>query len=115
MNFDVRWVKFNANVSGFFRVAYSPKMSALLGQAIKNLEIPPADRFNIGAFPSLRDSSVLSLYFYIIENDAFALARSGAISLVQALEIAQHYVNENHFTVWFDLAFNINDVRFLFD
>lgn len=44
------------------------------------------------------------------ESDAFALARSGQISLVQALQLAQNYIHEEDYTVWSDLSSNLADV-----
>jgi len=48
-----------------------------------------------------------------VQNDAFALAKSGAIPLSQALALAQNYVNETDFTTWSDLTANLESVASL--
>jgi puromycin-sensitive aminopeptidase len=96
VNSKDEWVKFNAGQSGFYRVAYPKEMSARLGDAIKNNDLPAADRHGI-------------------QSDAFALARAGSIPLAQALALAQNYVNETDFTVWTDLSANLGEISTLLD
>lgn len=104
-----RWIKFNAGQSGFYRVAYSPLMSERLGKAILNGELSAADRLGIRMHPS--DRILVHVSHVEIESDAFALARAGHISLVQALQVAQNFVHEDDYTVWSDLSQNLGDVR----
>jgi len=88
------WVKFNAGQSGFFRVKYSEELSTRLGSAIKDLSLSTGDRLGV-------------------QNDAFALAKSGAIPLTQALALVQNYVNETEYTTWSDLSSNLDAVSSL--
>lgn len=82
------WFKVNSNQTGFYRVNYSPADWAKLHPAIQGMMIPATDRL-------------------VIQNDAYALSRSGYISPTQFLSLANSYIGETNATVWADLALNL--------
>ncbi|PRP78523.1 hypothetical protein PROFUN_13580 [Planoprotostelium fungivorum] len=86
-----RWIKVNADSSGFFRVRYSSDLAAKLTGPIQNMELGPVDRIGI-------------------QGDAFALSVAGLAPLSEALNLARAYVNETEYTVWADLAGNLAKV-----
>jgi len=45
-----------------------------------------------------------------VVGDAFALAKSGDIPLVQAMTLAKAFHNEDNYTVWSDLTDNLMQV-----
>lgn len=100
---STEWVKFNAGQSGFYRVQYSSALSERVAASIKSGSLPASDRLGLGTrlCQSLLTSSV---------EDAFALALSGATSLVQALSLAASYVDETDFVVWTTLSDNLGTV-----
>jgi aminopeptidase N len=85
------WVKFNSGQSGVYRVQYSTTLLNKLVPAIASNFLDAVDRLGI-------------------QNDAFALAHSGHISLSEALSLALSYENESNYTVWSDLTDNLNTV-----
>jgi len=85
------WAKFNAGQKGFFRVEYSADLSAKLSTAVESLALSPIDRLGV-------------------VGDAFALAKSGDIPLVQAMNLAKAFRNEENYTVWSDLTDNLLQV-----
>jgi len=82
------WIKVNPLQTGFFRVKYPSEEQARLRAPIENLVLPPADRLGI-------------------QNDAFALMRSGHIPATEFLSIVETYGNETDASVCEDLATNI--------
>eukprot|EP01101_Sappina_pedata_P008253 TRINITY_DN452_c0_g2_i3.p1 TRINITY_DN452_c0_g2~~TRINITY_DN452_c0_g2_i3.p1 ORF type:complete len:626 (+),score=222.47 TRINITY_DN452_c0_g2_i3:281-2158(+) len=87
------WLKLNASETSFFRVNYSPELLERLSVAVARGEIKvPSDRLEI-------------------QNDAFALSRSGVIETTHALNLASKFTQEADYTVWGDLANNINSVE----
>ncbi|XP_019614242.1 PREDICTED: puromycin-sensitive aminopeptidase-like isoform X6 [Branchiostoma belcheri] len=82
------WVKLNPGTVGFYRTQYSSDMLDRLLPAIKDQSLPPRDRLGI-------------------QNDLFALAKSGVASTVDILRVMEAFVNESNYTVWSDLAANI--------
>jgi len=86
-----RWIKANADSSGFFRVRYSSDLMSKLTAPVMNLELGPVDRIGI-------------------QGDAFALSVAGLVPLSDALNLARAYTNETEYTVWADLAGNLAKV-----
>ncbi|KAJ3333624.1 Aminopeptidase 2 mitochondrial, partial [Kappamyces sp. JEL0680] len=74
---DTSFYKLNANVSGFYRVLYSNEQLKTLAKALEH---------NIASFSTQDRIGIIS--------DAFALARSGLGSTVDALEVLKGYKGE---------------------
>jgi aminopeptidase N len=89
------WVKINAGQGGFYRVKYSPHLNHKLGEAIAANQISGRDRLGI-------------------VNDSFSLAQAGLIKLTQALDLVQHFSDEEDYTVWSNISENLNIVSALF-
>ena len=89
-----QWIKVNALQTGFFRVKYSPEEQNRLLDPIKNQMLPAADRLGL-------------------QNDAFALMRSGHISATEFLSVAEAYTNETNASVCEDLAANLSTFDYL--
>ncbi|MEE2884427.1 MAG: M1 family metallopeptidase [Chloroflexota bacterium] len=89
-----QWIKVNALQTGFFRVKYSPEEQTRLLDPIKNQMLPAADRLGL-------------------QNDAFALMRSGHISATEFLSVAEAYTNETNASVCEDLAANLSTFDYL--
>lgn len=83
------WVKLNTGAVGFYRTQYSSDMLAALLPGIQNQKLPPRDRLGL-------------------QNDLFALARSGELSTVEVLRVAQAFSTETNYTVWSDLSGNLS-------
>ncbi|XP_066305336.1 puromycin-sensitive aminopeptidase-like [Branchiostoma lanceolatum] len=88
------WVKLNPGTVGFYRTQYSKDMLDRLLPAIKDQSLPPRDRLGI-------------------QNDLFALAKSGVASTVDILRVMEAFVNESNYTVWSDLSANIGSLSTL--
>eukprot|EP01127_Copromyxa_protea_P012138 TRINITY_DN3126_c0_g1_i1.p1 TRINITY_DN3126_c0_g1~~TRINITY_DN3126_c0_g1_i1.p1 ORF type:complete len:867 (-),score=252.09 TRINITY_DN3126_c0_g1_i1:54-2654(-) len=88
---STEWVKFNAGQSGFYRVQYSPALAERVAASVKSGALPAEDRLGL-------------------VEDAFALALSGATSLVQALALTASYTNEDDYVVWSTISENIGTV-----
>ena len=86
------WYKVNADQTGFFRVNYTGDDWQRLAPAISTLELPATDRLGI-------------------QNDAYALSRSGLLPVTQFLELAGSYSGETDASVWSDLASNLRDIE----
>ncbi len=86
------WTKLNVGETGFFRVDYPAQMLAALRQPVKEKNISPIDRLGL-------------------VRDAFALAEAGQLPTVQALELAEAYVNETDYTVWVELVSGLAGVK----
>ena len=82
------WIKVNPLQTGFFRVKYPPEEQAKLRAPIENLVLPAADRLGL-------------------QNDAFALMRSGHIPATEFLSMAEAYRNETDASVCEDLSANL--------
>jgi glutamyl aminopeptidase len=80
---NYKWIKFNANTTGVYRVHYdNENWQALIAQLQRNHTVfSVADR-----------AGLLS--------DAFALARSGHIDATVALNMSQYLINEVEFVPW---------------
>lgn len=87
------WLKLNSDQTGFYRVYYqSEELRNNLVKGLKNSEfLSVTDRLGI-------------------QNDAVALARAGVMKTVEALELLNAYNNEDDYTVWADLTFNLNSI-----
>ena len=83
------WIKVNPLQTGFFRVKYPPEEMARLRGPIENRVLPAADRLGI-------------------QNDAFALMRSGHIPATEFLSTAEAYRAESDASVCEDLALNLS-------
>ena len=89
---DDGWFKVNAGQTGFYRVNYDNEDWQRLVPAVRSLELPATDRLGI-------------------QNDAYALARSGLAPITQFLDLARSYVDEDDASVWSDLASNLRDIE----
>ena len=89
---DDGWFKVNAGQTGFYRVNYDNEDWQRLVPAVRSLELPATDRLGI-------------------QNDAYALARSGLAPVTQFLDLARSYVDEDDASVWSDLASNLRDIE----
>ena len=88
------WVKLNAGQTGFFRVAYTEEEWRRLGEAIAAGALPPVDRLGL-------------------QNDAYALVKSGHLPATVFLELAESFVGETDAIVWGDLAANLRGLESL--
>ncbi|MBI1838871.1 MAG: M1 family metallopeptidase [Candidatus Colwellbacteria bacterium] len=88
------WIKFNINESGFFRTNYSDNLRKALEDSVKTKRLGAGDRLGL-------------------IRDIMALTESGKIPTVKALEFAKHYKNETDYTVWLELASDLNKIHFL--
>ena len=86
------WVKLNAGQTGFFRVAYREEEWRRLGEAIADGALPPVDRLGL-------------------QNDAYALVRSGHLPATVFLELAKSFTGETDAIVWGDLAANLRGLE----
>ena len=86
------WIKINPGQTGFFRVHYPPAEWERLREAVANREVSATDRLGL-------------------QNDAYALVRSGILPASQFLELAEAYKGEVDVTVWGDLAANLGGLE----
>ena len=86
------WYKVNADQTGFYRVNYTSDDWGRLAPAISSQALPATDRLGI-------------------QNDAYALSRSGSLPITQFLELAESYAGETDASVWSDLASNLRDIE----
>ncbi|CAG2104297.1 unnamed protein product [Medioppia subpectinata] len=75
------WIKLNPNCVGVYRVHYSQELLNLLLPAVANKTLPPLDRLGL-------------------QNDLFALVKSGQTSTVDILKLMDSFANEDDYTVW---------------
>jgi puromycin-sensitive aminopeptidase len=88
------WIKFNGLQTGFYRVLYSSEEWERLSTAVRNLELPATDRLGL-------------------QNDAYALMRSGFAPATLFLSIADSYQGETDASVWGDLSANLRSLESL--
>ena len=88
------WVKLNAGQTGFFRVAYAEEEWRRLGEAVAAQSLPPVDRLGL-------------------QNDAYALVKSGRLPAAVFLDLAESYAGERDAVVWGDLAANLRGMESL--
>ena len=86
------WLKLNAGQTGFYRVSYGEDEWARLGEAIAAQELPPVDRLGL-------------------QNDAYALVKSGRLPATVFLSLAESFVGETDAIVWGDLAANLKGLE----
>ncbi len=91
-----KWVKLNSNEAGFFRTAYSESMRAALAYPLQNKTLPVRDRLGL-------------------MRDVAALAETGELSSVDALNFASQYVQEDAYVVWGSVAGALSKIHSLLD
>ena len=85
------WVKINPEQTGFFRVNYNDNNWESLRNAIAEKLLPPADRVGL-------------------QNDAFALSKSGLMPITRLLNICLAFKGETNAIVWQDLYANLKSI-----
>ena len=88
------WVKVNAGQTGFFRANYSVAEWDRLKEAVRSKQLPAVDRLGL-------------------QNDAYALMRSGRLPATVFLSLAEAFVDETDAPVWGDLAGNLRGLEAL--
>ncbi|GJP41930.1 hypothetical protein CLOM_g1545 [Closterium sp. NIES-68] len=88
------WLRVNAGQTGIFRVNYTEEQWQGISAAVEALQLPVIDRLG----------SIM---------DAFALAKAGIIKTSQALQLAWAFKNETEYTVWAQMAGDINELEVL--
>lgn len=86
--------KLNSGQSGFYRVDYSPELTAALSADMSSFS--PLDRLGLLA-------------------DTFDTAKAGYSSAVEAIKLLNHYKDEDNAAVWDIMAGNLADVRRVMD
>ena len=86
------WVKLNSGQTGFYRVAYAEDEWIALSGAIRDKALPAVDRLGL-------------------QNDAYALARSGHLPGTIFLTLANSFIDEDDAIVWGDLASNLKGLE----
>ncbi|XP_045478249.1 glutamyl aminopeptidase isoform X5 [Harmonia axyridis] len=76
---DAKWIKFNPDQAGYYRVNYPNAMWKELGQHM--LELPVSDRTHL-------------------LEEAFSIARSGQLSYEIPLELTKYLKDETNYTPW---------------
>lgn len=89
------WIKFNSNADGYYRVEYPKNMLKSLFKAIETKELGPLDRLNMN-------------------DDSFALANSGQLSIVDYLKSLQSFKNEDEYTVWSSIDYSLEQLSLLY-
>jgi puromycin-sensitive aminopeptidase len=85
------WVLVNPERVGFYRVSYSSDLFLGLSPALTSHTLSARDRLGL-------------------QNDAFAMARSGVVSTVDVLALFASYATETSYTVWESLAGNLSTI-----
>lgn len=88
------WIKINSDTQGYYRVAYPPYMLKKLIEPVRSKELGPLDRLNLN-------------------DDLFALARSGRISTVEYLKFMVSFINEDNYVVWNSIDKSLKQLRLL--
>ncbi|HEY4499652.1 MAG TPA: M1 family metallopeptidase [Candidatus Paceibacterota bacterium] len=88
------WIKFNAGETSLARVDYPKEWLLQFQPAIKNRELPAADRLGI-------------------IRDAFALTESGQSKTSEVLMLLDAYRSEDNYTVWSEIASNLSRLNSL--
>jgi puromycin-sensitive aminopeptidase len=86
------WIKINAGQTGFFRANYSEDEWARLREAAATKELPSVDRLGL-------------------QNDAYALMRSGRLPATTFLSLAEAFTGETDAPVWGDFASNLKGLE----
>ena len=92
INDTVDWLKLNFGQTGFYRVAYSDLEWEAIQTAVAGKALPAVDRLGV-------------------QNDAYALARSGHLPATIFLSLALAYLDEDDAIVWGDLASNLKSLE----
>ncbi|MDO8493387.1 MAG: M1 family aminopeptidase, partial [bacterium] len=88
---ELGWINLNAGQSGVFRVAYDDALLTSLETAVVEKKLGPADRLGL-------------------LGDSFAFARAGISDTAKTLKLLSAYKNEDNYTVWRDLATQLDDL-----
>lgn len=88
------WVKLNTGETSFFRTDYPAQLLKSLASGIKNNQLTAIDRLGV-------------------IRDAFALAESGQLPTIQALQLAESYKHETEYTVWVEIISGLIQIRSL--
>ncbi|RWS09721.1 Puromycin-sensitive aminopeptidase-like protein [Dinothrombium tinctorium] len=80
-----QWVKLNYGFFGFYRVHYPSSMLSQFIPAIKNKSLSALDRLNL-------------------QNDLFAIVKSGKASTVQLLKFLEAFTDEDNYSVWLSIS-----------
>ncbi len=88
------WVKLNTGETSFFRTDYPAQLLKSLASGIKNNQLAAIDRLGV-------------------IRDAFALAESGQLPTIQALQLAESYKQETEYTVWVEIISGLMQIRSL--
>lgn len=88
------WIIGNPGQVGFWRVYYRDGLFEKLIPAVKSQALTPEERFGL-------------------QNDAFAFARAGYMSITEALKLFEAYREETEYAVWADLASNLRELKML--
>ena len=75
------WIKLNPNMTSFYRVNYTVELLEQLQQGIVDKSLSTVDRLNV-------------------QNDLFALVRSGKTSSDRILKLMESFVDEDNYVVW---------------
>lgn len=88
------WVKMNVDETSFHRTLYPKELLAKLSQGVRSKELKTRDRLGL-------------------IRDVTALTGNGKLKTRDALEFAQHYVDESEYVVWAEVAGALAKVRSL--
>lgn len=86
------YFKLNMGETGFYRVAYAKNLLDNLKEPVMNKTLPARDRLGI-------------------VRDLFALAEAGDIPTTDALEFLEAYQNEDHYSVWVEIATGLGRIE----
>jgi puromycin-sensitive aminopeptidase len=86
------WIKANAGQTGFFRANYAEDEWARLRDAVAAKSVSPVDRLGL-------------------QNDAYALMRSGRLPATVFLSLAAAFTEETDAPVWGDFASNLKGLE----
>jgi len=89
------WIKLNSNESAFFRTHYPASLRDMLREPVRTKQLNTRDRLGL-------------------IRDMFALAETGKLSSVEALEFVANYQNEDQYVVWGSIAGGLAKIHSLF-
>ncbi|MBI3633025.1 MAG: M1 family metallopeptidase [Candidatus Vogelbacteria bacterium] len=92
---DNSWVNLNAGQSGVFRVLYDDSNLTALQTLIRDKVLSPSDRLGLA-------------------NDSFAFSRAGIMDTAKTIALLAAYKDEDNYTVWRDLATQLDDLDNIF-
>lgn len=89
------WIKLNPGFVGSYRVNYSPQLLSRLLPAIKSQDLSVVDRLHV-------------------QNDVFAMASSGVVSMVEYLKMLEAaYSDEVNYPILSDVASNLTTIKYV--